>query len=200
MEIKKYKNLSLKIIKEIKKLGGKVPNYAATLEKEANNPGASAVAAGLKIEKATDDGENFDGESMFGGASESNLDGEADIPEKVQAKLDKYEEQIVKLNFDLKDKNSKLLELLTELEDIKIQVFARDKSIELQSKQIEELLEELRESKGLENDVKILVQKKMALQDENDRMREELNSQFINGEENEDDSKELVMINNGLNI
>ena len=62
------------------------------------------------------------------------------------------------------------------------------------------MLEELRESKGLENDVKILVQKKMALQDENDRMREELNSQFINGEENEDDSKELVMINNGLNI
>lgn len=40
----------------------------------------------------------------------------------------------------------------------------------------------------------------MALQDENDRMREELNSQFLNGEENEDDAKELVMINNGLNI
>lgn len=91
MEIKKYKNLSLKIIKEIKKLGGKVPNYAATLEKEGNDPGASAIGAGLKIEKATDDGENFDGESMFG-ASESNLDGEAEIPEKVQAKLDKYEE------------------------------------------------------------------------------------------------------------
>jgi hypothetical protein len=40
----------------------------------------------------------------------------------------------------------------------------------------------------------------MALQDENDRMREELNSQFLNGEDNEDDAKELVMINNGLNI
>ena len=130
MEIKKYKNLSLRIIKELKKQGGKVPNYAASLEKEANDPGKSALAAGLKIDKGSDD-ENFDGESMFGGASESNLDGEGDIPEKIQAKLDKYEDQIVKLNFDLKDKNSKLLELLSELEDIKIQVFARDKSIEL---------------------------------------------------------------------
>lgn len=130
MEIKKYKNLSLRIIKELKKQGGKVPNYATSLEKEANDPGKSALAAGLKIDKGSDD-ENFDGESMFGGASESNLDGEGDIPEKIQAKLDKYEDQIVKLNFDLKDKNSKLLELLSELEDIKIQVFARDKSIEL---------------------------------------------------------------------
>ena len=72
-------------------------------------------------------------------------------------------------------KNEKILEMLTELEELKIQVFARDKSIELQQRQIEELLEELREAKSLENDVKILVQKKMALQDENDRMREELN-------------------------
>lgn len=67
------------------------------------------------------------------------------------------------MNLDLKDKNEKIFELLAELEDVKIEVFARDKSIELQSRQIEELLEEMREAKGLENDVRILVQKKMQL-------------------------------------
>ena len=58
------------------------------------------------------------------------------------------------LNNDLKDKNEKIIELLAEMEDVKIQVFARDKSIELQQNQIDELLEEMRELKGLENQLK----------------------------------------------
>lgn len=57
----------------------------------------------------------------------------------------------------------------------------------------------MRESKGLENDVKILVQKKIALQDENDRMKEELNRNYMQGTDNKDEQNELVMINNGLN-
>ena len=36
---------------------------------------------------------------------------------------------------------------------------------------MEELLEELRESKAIENDVKILVQKKMSLEEDNLRLR-----------------------------
>ena len=32
---------------------------------------------------------------------------------------------------DLRDKNSKILELLENIEDLKIQVYSRDKSIEL---------------------------------------------------------------------
>lgn len=35
------------------------------------------------------------------------------------------------MNMELKDKNEKLLELLEEMEDVRIQVYARDKSIEL---------------------------------------------------------------------
>jgi hypothetical protein len=70
------------------------------------------------------------------------------------------------------------------MEDVKIQVFARDKSIELQQKQIEELLEELRESKGYENDIKILVQKKMALEDENASLKDELQRAFLEGTDN----------------
>lgn len=97
-----------------------------------------------------------------------------EIPEKVANKIDKLEEHTTKLNLDLKEKNEKIIELMGELEDVKIQVFARDKSIELQQKQIEELLEELRESKGYENDIKILMQKNLALEDENARLKEEL--------------------------
>jgi predicted oxidoreductase len=97
-----------------------------------------------------------------------------EVPEKVQGKIDKMEDTIVHINLELKDKNEKLVEMMIELDELKIQVFARDKSIQLQQNQIEELLEELRESKSLENDVKILIQKKMALQDENEKLREEL--------------------------
>lgn len=65
----------------------------------------------------------------------------------------------MKQNMEIKEKNEKLLELLDEMEEIKIQVYARDKSIELQQKQIEDLLEELRDAKTMDNDVKILVSK-----------------------------------------
>ena len=47
--------------------------------------------------------------------------------------------------------------------------------------------------------MKILVQKKIALQDENDRMKEELNRNYMQGTDNKDEQNELVMINNGLN-
>jgi hypothetical protein len=57
-----------------------------------------------------------------------------DIPEKVLNKIDKLEDHTTKLNIDLKEKNEKIIELMGELEDVKIQVFARDKSIELQQK------------------------------------------------------------------
>ena len=40
-----------------------------------------------------------------------------------------------------------MLELLDELEEVRVQVFARDKSIELQKEQISSLLEELREQR-----------------------------------------------------
>ena len=58
----------------------------------------------------------------------------------------------------------------------------------------------MRESKGLENDVKILVQKKMALQDENDRIREELNRYYLEGtdDQKEDQSQQYIMQNKAL--
>jgi len=38
----------------------------------------------------------------------------------------------MKLNNEVKEENEKIIELLSDLEEIKIQVFARDKTIELQ--------------------------------------------------------------------
>lgn len=81
---------------------------------------------------------------------------------------------------ELKEKNEKMLELLDEIEEIRIQVFARDKSIELQQKQIEDLLEELRDSKTVDNDIKILISKKIAIEEENSRLKKELDDKFMN--------------------
>ena len=80
---------------------------------------------------------------------------------------------------ELKDKNERLLELLEELEDVRIQVFASDKSVALQQKQIEDLLEELRDAKSIENGVQILVGKKIALEEENTRLKNELSQKFV---------------------
>ena len=43
-----------------------------------------------------------------------------ELPEKVQQKLDKQDEMIVKLNLDMKVKNEKIIELLVDLDEIKI--------------------------------------------------------------------------------
>lgn len=181
----------------MQRLGGKIPGYAAGVLKEfESGTGVEGVRAVKNSEDASENhgGNDFDDESMF--EQQSELPDE--LPDKVIQKLEKQEEQLVRINLELKVKNEKILELLSELEEIKIQVFARDKSIELQQNQIEDLLEELRESKGLENDVKILVQKKIALQDENDRLREELNQMLLSGSDNKDESNDLLIINKAL--
>ena len=112
-------------------------------------------------------------------------------------------ETIQKQQQDLKNKNEKLIEMLTELEEVKVQVHARDKTIELQQGQIQELLEELRESKSLENDVKLLLQKKNALATENEKLKEELQMNLIEGDfkqegANQAEVDELMMANQSL--
>ena len=82
------------------------------------------------------------------------------------------------MNTEIKDKNEKLLELLDEVEEVKIQVYARDKSIELQQKQIEDLLEELRDMKAIDNDIKVLIRKKAAVDEENARLKLEMEEKF----------------------
>lgn len=84
------------------------------------------------------------------------------------------------------------------MEDLKIQVYARDKSIALQQKQIEDLLEELRDVKSYENDIKLLVGKKIALEEENTRLRKEMDSRFVYQSEKQFESSSLMIENRTL--
>ena len=187
IEIKKYKNMSLRIVQDMKKQGQKVPGYASNLAKEKE------AEVGLKEEKSEQ--ENYDGNSLFDVKSEVP----EDLPEKVTLKLSKQEDTIARLNQEVNEKNEKFLELLTELDEIKVQVYARDKSIELQQKQIDELLEELRIAKGHENNVKRLTQKNMALSEEIERLRLEMQSHKMKGFQKEDEQVELSMVKLDMN-
>ena len=84
----------------------------------------------------------------------------------------------MKLNIEAKDKNEKLLELLENIEDLKIQVYSRDKSVELQQQQIEQLIEDLREAKQFEHQCKTLQIANTSLEQENARLQEEVNAQI----------------------
>lgn len=114
IEIKKYKNISLKIIKDYVRTGNKVPGYAKKLQDEADGDN---IGEGLKVASATES--NIDGDSMFEQKSVMMLD-EEELPEKIQKKINKFEDQIIILNKTLLDKNTKILDLLSECEDVKI--------------------------------------------------------------------------------
>lgn len=181
MDINKYKNMTLRLLELMKQSGVKAP---AGFKIDA------AAGTGLKEDKTA---AAFDINNMSAAVSQNGDDnkengggGEGDLgfndAELLEAK-DRLEEQVVRMNLELREKNEKLLELLDEIEEVRIQVYARDKSIELQQKQIEDLLEELRDSKAVDNDIKILVSKKIALEDENLRMKKELDEKFIQNHE-----------------
>jgi hypothetical protein len=45
---------------------------------------------------------------------------------------ERLEEQVVRMNMEMREKNERMLELLEDIEDLKVQVYARDKSVALQ--------------------------------------------------------------------
>lgn len=50
-------------------------------------------------------------------------------PEQLINEKHRLEDVIVKLNIDLKNKNEKILELIENIEDLKVQVYSRDKAL-----------------------------------------------------------------------
>ena len=50
-------------------------------------------------------------------------------PEQLINEKHRLEDQIVKLNIDMKNKNEKILELIENIEDLKVQVYSRDKAL-----------------------------------------------------------------------
>ena len=183
IEIRKYKNMSLRLLEILKAnkitapSGFKIDQNAGT--GFTDDKGENRVYGIDKISEhsqmANEDKENEDMlNDMTGGAGDA---GEANA--ELLEQKERLEENVVRLNMELREKNERLLELLEELEDVRIQVYARDKSVALQQKQIEDLLEELRDAKSIENDIKILVGKKIALEDENNRLKNELAQKFV---------------------
>ena len=87
IEIKKYKQISLKIIGEFNKMNKKVPGFAKGLEKEAKE--ANGLGEGMKVEKsaaAIDD--SVAESSMFEDGSELP----DDLPPAATDKIERLEE------------------------------------------------------------------------------------------------------------
>lgn len=75
---------------------------------------------------------------------------------------------------DLKDKNEKILELLEHIEDLKINIYSRDKAVELLQGQISRLTEDLREAKQYEHKYKTVAMMQNSLEAENKKLIERL--------------------------
>lgn len=183
IEIRKYKNMSLRLLAILKTnriaapSGFKIDDIAGTgfaLDRGENRIYDIAnVSEHSKM--ANEDKENEDMMNDLGGQGGDVGEANAELLEQKE----RLEENVVRLSMELREKNERLLELLEELEDVRIQVYARDKSVALQQKQIEDLLEELRDAKSIENDIKILVGKKIALEDENTKLKNDIAQKFV---------------------
>jgi len=61
---------------------------------------------------------------------------------------------VTRLNKEVKDKNNSILDLLETIEDLKIEIYSRDKAIELLRDSQEKTLHDLREAKRAEIELK----------------------------------------------
>ena len=124
IEINKYKNISLRLMEEIKRNGLKAPGYAA----KAN---LSEPETGLReeVEKKGDDVSGALGHLDAESAGASHLDVAGDgmsvatgdaTGEQLIAEKQRLEEVIVNMKLEAKDKNDKILDLLESIEDLKI--------------------------------------------------------------------------------
>ena len=90
-----------------------MPGYGTALMKEMEAGGIE----GMKQQQSdTSALGNDDEDSMFDIQSEMP----EEIPDKVRIKMDKLEEANINCTNDLKEKNGKILEMLADLEEIKI--------------------------------------------------------------------------------
>lgn len=71
----------------------------------------------------------------FGGEIDLDASGDAS-PEMLLQIKHHLEEQLTSMNVQLRDKNQHIFELLTNIEDLKVDIYSRDKTIDMQSEQI----------------------------------------------------------------
>lgn len=116
MDINKYKNMTLRLLELLKQNNIKAP------------PGFKidgAAGTGLKEDKTAGvlDINNMSAAQSQNGdeGNKENMEGDLGLnDEELLAAKERLEDQVVQLNIELKEKNEKLLELLDEIEDVKI--------------------------------------------------------------------------------
>lgn len=100
-------------------------------------------------------------------------EGQATEVQLIQEK-GRLENVVTRLNLEIKDKNGKILDLLETIEDLKIGLYSRDKAIDLFRDAQEKTLNDLRESKKAEIELKAVWIMKNSLEAENSRLQEQL--------------------------
>ena len=153
IEINKYKNISMRLMEEMKRNNLKVPKYAGSANLANRETGLREEADEKPAMGTGGAQDHLDAQSEAGsGTFEMGADGALNdsgvaSPEQLINEKHRLEDVIVKLNIDMKNKNEKILELIENIEDLKVQVYSREKAIELQMAQIQQAMEDLREAK-----------------------------------------------------
>lgn len=172
MEIKKLKNKLAR--KSKKKDDAEEDDQSAKSEKGQDN-------ADLEKENVSD----FENASMYG------------MNDAEEAKR-RLEETVNVLQNELKDKNDVILTLREDIENLKVEVRARDMNINRQQKSITELHEEVRDLKSLEVELRQTLHKKRALEEENQEYKGKLFDRFVDNQKDEIESKEKDIESRGM--
>ena len=131
IEINQYKNISLRLVQMLKSNGIKAPGFSEKAALDLKETGVRIIKEERELGGATDHLEQFSvGDSNLSMGGEGLDDGVANEQQLLNEKS-RLEDQIVKMNMKLNDKNEKILELLEMMEDLKVQIYSRDKTVEL---------------------------------------------------------------------
>ena len=175
MEINNFKNVSLRLVQQLKTNGLKVPSFAQSATLEVKETGVRIEAEEKENGGAIDHLEMVSvGESNLTMGGEGLEDSGIATDQQLINEKHRLEQKIVEMNKEMNEKNQKIMELLDLIEDLKIQVYPRDKTVDIQQSQLQELFEDLRDAKQFEHKCKTLQIMNNSLQKENTRLKLEL--------------------------
>lgn len=128
LEVQKYKNAYLNLQQAWKKTGQKVPSFA-------KQSGLEKVEDGWRPDDKQRD------LALDHLETQSNADSHITVPndfnpndaspDDLHNQISKLEEVVSVRNQELQQKNNKLLDLMQNLEDMKIEIYSRDKTIQI---------------------------------------------------------------------
>ena len=85
-----------------------------------------------------------------------------------------------------------------EMENLKVELRARDMNISRQTRKLGELHDEIRDLKQLEQELKNLLHKKMALEEQNQDMKSQLLDKFVDQTKTDIEGKEKEIESRGV--